>query len=162
MPDPNYRIRCCIPKTSCAGCWKWCAAWGPPKPESCMPARGGRRRTRQLFCNSTSFRRQPTTPGYHPRSARRCSRIGLRTKSALSWPPMLSAWASTSPMCASWPTSTRPIPWRPTTKKPAGPGAMGSTPSPCYWPARTTPMSCAAAPISLFHRLIQCGVCTKR
>lgn len=74
---------------------------------------------------------------YHAGLSRRCApptRRASCARTAWSWsPPSPSAWASTSPTCASWPTSTCPNRSRAITRKPAAPAATACPPPP-GWP----------------------------
>ncbi len=64
----------------------------------------------------------------------RPTRPGSCARTAWSWwPRSRSAWASTSPTCASSPTWTCPSRSRATTRRPAGPGGTGCPP-PRGWP----------------------------
>jgi ATP-dependent DNA helicase RecQ len=54
------------------------------------------------------------------------------------WPRWRSAWASTSPTCASSPTSTCLAAWKATTRKPGVPAVMGCPPKPGWSTAWAT------------------------
>ena len=71
-----------------------------------------------------------TTPGRGRRRPRaRARRRSSTTSSTSSSPPPRSAWASTSPTCASSCTPTSRTRWTPTTRRSAGPAGTGNRPA---------------------------------
>jgi ATP-dependent DNA helicase RecQ len=52
LPGPSFPTPCCTPKTSCAACWRCCAAWGPAKLASSTRAPAAKPKTPPPTCSS--------------------------------------------------------------------------------------------------------------
>ena len=120
-PNIEYRI---VPRTtrgtSCSSC---CAPSTPATPASSTASPASPSRRRRSTCPRTASPPCRTTPDWMPRSAPAPGAVPARARPGHGRPPSLSAWASTSPTCASSRTWTCRSPSRGTTRRPAVPAA---------------------------------------
>ena len=141
---PTSAICCAIRTTSAANCLS-CSPTTAALQELCMPAPA----TGWMASAATCRRRDMTPLRITPDWMGRCAAplwSASAAKAAWWWlPRSLLAWASTSRMCALWPTWTCPKAWRPTTRKPAAPVGMAYRPWPGWCMAAAMCPSCAAS-----------------